>query len=207
MSQKAIKNEGQGTVFNNKVLELMTKAPAYVSATIYICIAVGILYMGYAKEMAPSLAIAVAVFLGAMFFWTFFEYFFHRYINHLDEYFPESKVAHSIAHTIHGIHHEYPRDKERLMMPPIPGLIIIGLLYLAFSLVLDQWIYLFMPGFMTGYLIYASVHIAVHRRQVPQVLKTQYRHHALHHYKYPDKAFGVSTTFWDRVFGTMPPEK
>ncbi|MDZ7659917.1 sterol desaturase family protein [Fodinibius sp.] len=35
----------------------------------------------------------------------------------------------------------------------------------------------------------------------------QYRHHTLHHYKYPDKAFGVSTTLWDRVFGTMPPEK
>jgi len=136
MSQKAIKNEGQGTIFNNNVLELMTKAPAYVLAIIYICIAVGLPYMGYANEIAPSLAIAVAVFLGAIFFWTLFEYFFHRYINHIDEYFPEFKIAHTIAHTIHGIHHEYPRDKERLMMPPIPGLIIVGLLYLAFSMVL-----------------------------------------------------------------------
>lgn len=206
MNQKAIRNEGQGTIFNNKGLELMTKAPAYVSATIYVSIAAGLLYLGYVREIAPSLIMAAAVFFGAMFFWTFFEYFFHRYINHLDEYFPESKIAHSIAHTIHGIHHEYPRDKERLMMPPIPGLLIVGLLYLVFSLVLGQWVYLFMPGFMTGYLIYASVHISVHKRKVPKVLKTQYRHHALHHYKYPDKAFGVSTTLWDRVFGTMPPE-
>jgi sterol desaturase/sphingolipid hydroxylase (fatty acid hydroxylase superfamily) len=206
MKQKEIKNEGQGTIFENKVLELMTKAPAPVSATIYVGIVVGLLYVAYAKEVVPSLGVAVLVFLGALFFWTFFEYIFHRYINHLDEYFPESEVARTIAHTIHGIHHEYPRDKERLMMPPIPGLMIVGLLYLAFLPVLGQWVYVFMPGFMTGYLIYASVHIAVHKRQVPKVLKTQYKHHALHHYKYPDKAFGVSTTLWDRIFGTMPPE-
>jgi sterol desaturase/sphingolipid hydroxylase (fatty acid hydroxylase superfamily) len=93
------------------------------------------------------------------------------------------------------------------MMPPIPGLIIVGLLYLGFSLILGDWVYLFMPGFMTGYLVYASIHIAVHKRKVPKILKAQYRHHALHHYKYPGKAFGVSTTLWDRVFGTMPPEK
>lgn len=207
MKEKTIKNEGQGTIFDNPVLELMTKAPTPVSATIYISISAGLLYIGYARAVAPSLGVAAAVFLGAMFFWTFFEYFFHRYINHLDVYFPESKLAHTIAHTLHGIHHEYPRDKQRLMMPPIPGLIIVGLLYLGFLLIMGEWVYLFMPGFMTGYLIYASMHIAVHKRKVPKVLKTQYRHHALHHYKYPDKAFGVSTTFWDRVFGTMPPEK
>lgn len=207
MKEKTIKNEGQGTIFKNPVLELMTKAPAPVSATIYIGIVVGLFYVGLIGEVVSSIGMAIAVYIGALFFWTFFEYFFHRYVNHLDEYFPKSEWAHTIAHTLHGIHHEYPRDKERLMMPPVPGLIIVGLLYLGFSLVLGEWVYLFMPGFMTGYLIYASVHIAVHKRKVPRVLKTQYRHHALHHYKYPDKAFGVSTTLWDFVFGTMPPEK
>lgn len=207
MESTEIKNQGQGRIFNNKVLELLTKAPAPVSATIYIALVVGLLYISYAKAVDPSLLTAVAVFLGAFLFWTFFEYVFHRYINHLDEFFPESKIAYTIAHTIHGIHHEYPRDKERLMMPPVPGLIIVGMLYLGFLLILGPWVYVFMPGFMIGYLIYASVHIAVHKRKVPKILKTQYRHHALHHYKYPDKAFGVSTTFWDRIFGTMPPEK
>jgi len=203
---KRIKNEGQGRIFNYDFLEYMTKAPALVSATIYISILVGLLYYGYKLQVVGSFAIGVGVYLGAMFFWTFFEYFFHRYINHLDEYFPDSKWAHSIAHTIHGIHHEYPRDKERLMMPPIPGLIIVSLLYIGFESALGDLTYVFMPGFMTGYLIYASIHIMVHKRHIPSFLKTQYRHHALHHYKYPNKAFGVSTTLWDRVFGTMPPK-
>ncbi|HLR76242.1 MAG TPA: sterol desaturase family protein, partial [Balneolaceae bacterium] len=148
-----------------------------------------------------------AIFVGALLFWTFFEYLFHRYINHIDEFFPESKWAHKLAYTIHGIHHEYPRDKERLIMPPAPGLIIVAILYIGYRLILGKYVFIFMPGFMLGYLLYTFVHFSVHKRHVPSFLKTQYRHHALHHYKYPEKAFGVSTVFWDRVFGTMPPEK
>lgn len=206
MREKTIKKKGQGRMFKNPVLEYMTKAPVPVSATIYIAVMVGLLFVAYSRQVTTSWLVAVGIFLAAMFFWTFFEYVFHRYINHLDKYFPGSIWAHKIAHTIHGIHHEYPRDKERLMMPPIPGLMIVILLYVGYWTVLGKWVYLFMPGFMTGYLIYASVHIAVHQSQIPPFLKAQYRHHALHHYKYPDKAFGVSTTLWDRVFGTMPPE-
>ena len=39
--------------------------------------------------------------------------------------------------------------------------------------------------------------------------KRLWKYHALHHYKYPEtKAFGVSTTLWDWVFGTLcMPEK
>lgn len=204
---ESIKNKGQGRIFKSPVLEYLTKAPALFSAAIYVAVLGGLLYVGYIKQIVNSVWMAVGIYFGAILFWTFFEYFFHRYVNHLDEYFPESQWAHKIAHTIHGIHHEYPRDKERLMMPPVPGLVIVTVLYFGYWLILGDWVYLFMPGFMTGYLLYASVHIAVHKRRVPLFLKTQYKHHVLHHYKYPDKAFGVSTTFWDRVFGTMPPEK
>lgn len=207
MKERKIKHKGQGTLFKSPVLEYMTKAPAPVSATIYIIIAAGLLYFGYSIEAANTVFAGIALFFGAIFFWTFFEYFFHRYINHLDEYFPESKWARKIAFTIHGVHHEYPRDKERLIMPPVPGLIIVAILYLVFWLLLDDLVYAFMPGFMCGYLLYTYVHFSVHKRKAPSFLKVQYRHHALHHYKYPEKAFGVSTTLWDHVFGTMPPEK
>jgi sterol desaturase/sphingolipid hydroxylase (fatty acid hydroxylase superfamily) len=206
MDKNDIKNEGQGQIFQTPLLEYMTKAPAPVSSTIYICIGLVLLAVGYQQGVVNSWMTGVGIYLGALFFWTFFEYFFHRYVNHLDEYFPDSEWAHKVAYTIHGIHHEYPRDKERLIMPPIPGLLIVGALYIGFSLILGSYVYIFMPGFMTGYLLYTYVHFSVHRRRVPSWLKVQYRHHALHHYKYPDKAFGVSTTVWDRVFGTMPPE-
>lgn len=202
-----IKNSGQATLFENTFLEFLTKAPAPVSATLYISINLLLLYVAYTQQVVTSAWNAAFLFVGAMFFWTFFEYFFHRYINHLDEYFPDSEWAFKIAYTLHGVHHEYPRDRERLIMPPVPGMFIVVMLYIVFRLILGAHVYVFMPGFMTGYLIYTYIHISTHKSHIPGYLKTLYRHHALHHYKYPEKAFGVSTTLWDRVFGTMPPEE
>jgi sterol desaturase/sphingolipid hydroxylase (fatty acid hydroxylase superfamily) len=34
-------------------------------------------------------------------------------------------------------------------------------------------------------------------------MKPLWRNHHLHHYKDEHRGFGVSTTIWDRVFGTM----
>lgn len=206
MQEKKIKNTGQGRIFDNIFLEYWTKAPPQISAIIYISIGLIIFAIGIYKEVVPTVGLALLIFILAIFFWTFFEYFFHRYINHIDEHFPNSAWAEQLAYTLHGIHHEYPRDKERLIMPPVPGLLILVVLYTVLYLVMADLLYLFLPGFMTGYLFYTYVHFSVHKRKVPDYLKTQYRHHALHHYKYPDKAFGVSVTWWDRVFGTMPPE-
>lgn len=204
--ESKMEHEGQGRIFLNRYLDYFTKAPAPVSATIYVLIAIGLLCYGYATGVVASVWSGIGIYIGAVFFWTFFEYFFHRYINHLDDYFPESRLARQVAYTIHGIHHEYPRDKERLIMPPIPGLMVVAILYLVFTITMAELVYIFMPGFMTGYLIYTYVHISLHKPKMPSWLKVQYRHHALHHYKYPEKAFGVSTTLWDRVFGTMPPD-
>lgn len=206
MEEKPIKNQGQGRIFKNPFLESMTKTSPPVSATIYIILLLGLLYFGYLYQVVDTFAVGIAIFFGAMVFWTFFEYFFHRYINHLDEHFPNSEWAERIAFVLHGIHHEYPRDRERLIMPPIPGLLIVAMLIFSYWILLGDVMFIFMPGFMTGYLLYTYVHIRVHKPNVPSFLKIQYRHHALHHYKYPEKAFGVSTTLWDRVFRTMPPE-
>lgn len=203
---KEIKNEGQGTIFDNTFLEPLTKSPPRVSASIYCTVVVVLLVTGYQMDVVDTYWKSALLFFGALFFWTFFEYFTHRYLFHIDEYFPSSRLARTIAYTFHGIHHEYPKDKERIIMPPIPGILIIGILYGTFLLIIGDYTYLFMPGFVTGYLIYTRIHYKTHTPPIPFYLKSQYRHHALHHYKYPEKAFGVSTTLWDRVFRTMPPQ-
>lgn len=203
---REIKDEGQGSIFENSFLEPLTKAPPYVSSIIYIVAVLALLWVGYQMQVVDTFWSGAAIFVGAIFFWTLFEYFAHRYLFHIDEYFPESEFAHKLAYTFHGIHHEYPRDKDRIIMPPVPGLLIIGILYFVFLLILGDYAYIFMPGFVTGYLLYTRVHYLTHTPPVPSYLKSHYRHHSLHHYKYPEKAFGISTTLWDRIFGTMPPE-
>lgn len=201
-----IKEEGQGAIFENSFLEPLTKSPPQISAIVYTLTVIVLLVIGYQMQVVDTFWAGAAIYFGAILFWTFFEYFAHRYLFHIDEYFPDSKIAEKMAYTFHGIHHEYPRDKERIIMPPVPGLMIVGILYVFFLLVLGEYAYIFMPGFVTGYLLYTRIHYLTHTPPVPSYLEAQYRHHALHHYKYPEKAFGISTMLWDRIFGTMPPE-
>src|SRR5690606_5061461 len=64
---------------------------------------------------------SIILFITGMVTWTFVEYLIHRYLFHIKE----SKFQ----YMIHGVHHEYPRDKERLMMPPLPGLVLLCVFY------------------------------------------------------------------------------
>ncbi|HKJ44544.1 MAG TPA: sterol desaturase family protein [Balneolales bacterium] len=198
-----IKNQGQGTLFQNPALEALTKTSPSITLSVYIPIIGLLLYVGYQEEVVMHLSSAILIFLGAVLFWTLFEYLMHRYVFH---FITESELVQKLHYTIHGVHHEYPRDKERLFMPPVPALIIISVLFTVIYMVMQQYVYIFLPGFLTGYLLYAFIHYATHSRHYPKFLKPIVRHHSLHHYKYPDKAFGVSSPLWDYIFRSMPPE-
>ena len=114
-----------------------------------------------------------------------------------------------IIYLIHGNHHEYPRDRERLFMPPVPSLILASSVFLLTYLVAElfghgKYAFAFFPGFVLGYLVYGTMHYAIHAWKPPfKWMKPLWRNHHLHHYKDEDKGFGVSSTFWDHVFGTM----
>lgn len=98
-------------------------------------------------------------------------------------------------------------------MPPVPSVLmafVVLLLFYGFSFLLfgsGGYALVFFSGFIFGYLIYVSIHFAIHAFPPPKYLKVLWRNHHLHHYKYPDKAFGVSSVFWDTVFGTLPNRK
>ncbi|NND08091.1 MAG: fatty acid hydroxylase [Saprospiraceae bacterium] len=205
--KETVKTQGQGKLFRYPFLEVFTKAPPLVSACVYATVVIILLYKATSLSITDQAGKAILIFIGAFFSWTLFEYFAHRYLFHLDVHFPNSKLAAKLAYVFHGIHHEFPHDTNRILMPPLPGLIILSILFLFFSLLLGSYVYLFIPGFMTGYLTYTFVHFQTHALKVPSFLKKQKKHHALHHYKFPDKAFGVSSPLWDWVFGTMPPAK
>jgi sterol desaturase/sphingolipid hydroxylase (fatty acid hydroxylase superfamily) len=105
---------------------------------------------------------------------------------------------------MHGVHHEYPRDRDRLFMPPVPSVIISGIVFGLMYLVMGWQALAFFPGFILGYMLYASMHYAIHAYAPPRFLKALWRNHHLHHYKTPEKGFGVSSVLWDVIFGTVP---
>jgi sterol desaturase/sphingolipid hydroxylase (fatty acid hydroxylase superfamily) len=200
-----IHNKGQAKLFKNQYLEYLTKTHPLVIWGIYTPIITFMLYYSYAVAKIDLTHVGL-VFLLGVFFWTLFEYMIHRFAFH---FIAESERALKIVYIIHGNHHEYPRDKERLFMPPVPSLIlasfIFSCMYFVAQLIgLRENIFAFFPGFMLGYLMYGSMHYAIHAWNPPyKWMKPLWRNHHLHHYKNEHLGFGVSTTLWDRVFGTM----
>ena len=200
MKFEKIHNKGQAQLFKNQYLELLTKTHPLVIWGMYIPIIGYFLYYSGTKLDLSVVRIALT-FLAGMFFWTFFEYLMHRYAFH---WVAESARAQKFVYIMHGNHHHFPRDKERLFMPPVPSLIISSVIFLLMYLVMGGNAFMFWSGFMLGYLLYGSVHYAIHAWNPPfKWMKPLWRNHHLHHYKDDHKGFGVSCTIWDRVFGTM----
>ncbi|MGB5322824.1 sterol desaturase family protein [Lutimonas sp.] len=200
-------NSGTATIFKNPFLESLTRTSLKQNIFVFGLVVVLLVYNALFVKNIPIYTF-LGLFILALFFWTFSEYILHRYLFH---WINENKYVQRFHFIMHGSHHLYPRDMERLLMPPVPGLImasiLFGVFYLIFSLLgIPMYTWAFFPGFFLGYLLYSVLHRATHIQKPPKRFKYLWRHHSLHHYKYPDKAFGVSNTFWDRVFGTMPPK-
>jgi sterol desaturase/sphingolipid hydroxylase (fatty acid hydroxylase superfamily) len=200
MRFEKIHNKGQAKLFRNNYLEMLTKTHPLVIWGIYLPIIVFFIFHGHSAFQFSGPRIVV-IFLAGMLFWTLFEYIMHRFVFHL---VAESERAKKIIYVMHGNHHHFPRDKERLFMPPVPSLIIASILFSIFYFLIGTNAFVFFPGFMLGYLMYGTMHYAIHAWNPPfKWMKPLWRNHHLHHYKNDHRGFGVSTTIWDRVFGTM----
>ncbi|MBS1658312.1 MAG: sterol desaturase family protein [Bacteroidetes bacterium] len=196
-----IKNKGQATLFHSKKLEVLTKTSPQVIFSIYIPIISAMIIYSLVVANVAWYAVIGFYFFG-MFFWTFFEYLMHRFVFHNDSHNPRIQ---KITYTAHGVHHEFPRDKDRLFMPPVPSLLIATIMFSIFYLIMKGYAFTFFPGFVSGYLAYGSMHYAIHAFAPPfRFMKSWWRYHHLHHYKEPDMGFGVSSPMWDHVFGTVP---
>ena len=159
-----------------------------------------LLWRGIAVHHIPVTEIAGLAAL-ALLVWTLLEYTIHRFLFHAKAKRPPAKF---IVFVVHGIHHDAPRDKTRLVMPPVPAAILVAVLWPLFSLFIrPPWIEPFMASFLMWYLAYDYIHYATHhfpmRNRVARYVK---RHHMEHHFKRSDRHFGVSSPLWDWVFRT-----
>ena len=147
-------------------------------------------------------------FLLGLFLWTLAEYTLHRFLFHMPV---KGARAQRIIFLFHGVHHAQPQMKTRLVMPPVVSIplaaIFFGFYYLVFAVILNaaHWVGPVFSGFIVGYLIYDLTHYATHHFPMRKgYFKFIKRYHMQHHYKTPDKRFGVSSPLWDHVFNTYP---
>jgi sterol desaturase/sphingolipid hydroxylase (fatty acid hydroxylase superfamily) len=193
------KNNGSKQLFKSPVLEKLSRTHISVPLTIFITFSCALLYWSVTHtSLSPWQTIGMFI-LGVLTF-TWVEYNMHRYVFHMATY---TKAREKWQYIIHGVHHEFPKDKDRLAMPPLLSVTIATILLLVFRLFLGDLVFSFLPGFIVGYAGYLSVHYMVHAFQPPKnVFKWLWINHGIHHYKNGDVVFGVSSPLWDYIYGT-----
>ncbi len=198
MSQEVEKDQ---RLFKSRIFERLTHTHFSVPLILYYGISAGLIIHASVHSLLGG-GRTILLFLVGFLSFTLFEYFVHRVVFHMA---PTNKLKKWIAYSFHGVHHDHPNDKTRLAMPPVVSILLAAITYIAFRWVMGNNVYGFLPGFLSGYATYLFVHYIVHARRAPKnFLRILWIHHGIHHHKDDTVAFGVSSPFWDWVFGTMP---
>ncbi len=131
--------------------------------------------------------------------WTFLEYILHRYIFH---WIAEQKFIKTMVYCIHGIHHEYFATTN--YVPFLQNILFYGGGALFFYGIFGDQTFIFYTGFLVAVIFQVYIHNLVHVGGSKYFKKLQW-HHQYHH-MYSDFNFGISTRFWDWVFGSLKRE-
>jgi 4-hydroxysphinganine ceramide fatty acyl 2-hydroxylase len=186
-------------MFKSDFLESLSRVHWSVPIFIFIPVTAFCIYMslGY---YAIGFVNFIELFFGGLFIWTFVEYVLHRFVFH---YIPADKPWAMRLHFIcHGVHHDFPSDRKRLVLPPSMSVpLSIGFFFLYRLIFPLNYNFAFYSGFILGYLIYDIMHYALHHFNFKGGFwKKLKHHHMLHHYQDPEKGYGVSSAFWDKIF-------
>ena len=175
-----------------------SSAPAYfffLDFVVYPLLAMLCLYLALAGLGSRASLQYLALSAVGYGLWTLAEYVVHRFVLH---HVP-------LVRPMHMAHHEAPRD-----LIGTPTIFSVLLFFVAVFLPLNALLGLraasaLSVGLLIGYFSYVLVHYGLHHwgsggfRHL-QKLK---RHHALHHHLEDQCNYGVTTTIWDRLFGTL----
>lgn len=196
-------NQGSARMFRNPWLERLSHVHPATPAVIFVpAIAFG-LYQSFVTHALSPAAVAGRLLLGYV-LWTLTEYWLHRLVFHLPVRGP---LTRKIYFYLHGVHHDWPWDHTRLVLPPsVSVLLAAGFFFLFRALLGPVFVWPWFTGYLAGYLLYDTLHWYAHagrpRNRLARYLR---REHLVHHFQQPDTRFGVSCPWWDHVFGTAGP--
>ncbi|KAJ3670041.1 hypothetical protein LUZ60_010365 [Juncus effusus] len=201
--QPIVSKEGP-RFFANNTIEFLTRTKWYAIPSIWL----PVVFWCFTRstQMGHSFQELIYMAIFGMFIWTLIEYSLHRFLFHIKT---ESYWANTAHYLIHGCHHKHPMDGLRLVFPPAA----------TFILLFPFWnvVKIFAPpstlpglfgGGLLGYVIYDCTHYYLHHGQPSsnpaKHLKT---YHLNHHFRIQNKGFGITSSIWDIIFGTLPPLK
>jgi sterol desaturase/sphingolipid hydroxylase (fatty acid hydroxylase superfamily) len=145
---------------------------------------------------------AAGLFAGGLVSWTLLEYVLHRFSFHSPSEHPLVRPFNS---GLHALHHRNATDRHYVGAPVILAFPVYLAALAAFRLAGGSLVHALVmgSGLLTGFLLYEFVHFTAHLRS-PKTRAMKYlkKHHMLHHFADSRNHFGVTSPFWDLVFGT-----
>jgi len=168
----------------------------YADLVFYGAASMGLsLWLAWALPTGQRLGAALLFALGVL-IWTLLEYLLHRFVLHGFDPFRRW----------HQMHHDRPA--ARICSPTVISASAFGLLVLLPSLaLLPTWQGLpLAAGVLAGLFVYSLAHHALHHHRPQRPWARRYKlWHASHHQPGQHHRFGVTTFFWDGVWGTTGP--
>ena len=188
-------------IFKNPILESFTHVHPIIPLVLWVPIVLFLFYRGFTLKGVNTTEFILLFFFG-MILWTFTEYVLHRFVFHWNA---NSRAGKYFVFLFHGLHHDDPQDPTRLVMPPVPAILIVSLLWMFFSLIFPyKYIDVIMAFFLIGYLCYDYIHYATHHFPMTSPIgKYLRKYHLQHHYSGEQSKYGVSSPLWDYIFGTV----
>lgn len=192
-------------MFESRFIDLFSRTHWSVVPALFVPAMATCFYLGIARGHSSVLEGIAAFAIGAV-AWTLVEYWLHRMLFHWE---PPGAFGERMHFILHGVHHKWPRDRFRLVMPTAVSVALFWLFLGLWTALLGRFALTFHAGFVAGYMFYDLSHYYMHHGHPrSEWFRKLRKHHMVHHSPKleHEKKFGVSTTLWDHVFGTYAEE-
>lgn len=188
-------------LFESDFLNFFSRVHPSIPAIVFVPVIVVMEWLGADQGLGAGKLLLLT--LAGVLIWTLTEYWLHRLVFHWE---PDNAFGRRMHFIIHGIHHDHPNDKLRLVMPPAVAIPLAILFFLAFTAIFGApEAYPIFGGFIAGYLYYDYTHYYVHHFVPKSGLGKRLREqHMRHHFQDHHYGYGVSSPLWDVVFRTLP---
>jgi 4-hydroxysphinganine ceramide fatty acyl 2-hydroxylase len=201
MAERAFISRSSDSIrmFDSGLMEFLSRVHPATPLVIYVPLIAGSLYFALERVRLSIFSVAELFVLGLA-IWTLLEYVIHRYAFH---YEPTSRIGRQFHFIVHGVHHDYPNDARRLVMPPAVSIPLAIAFYGLFWSISGHTAPAIWAGFAAGYVCYDSIHYAIHHFPMRAgILNRLKQHHLRHHFHDDHSGYGVSSPLWDYVFRT-----
>jgi sterol desaturase/sphingolipid hydroxylase (fatty acid hydroxylase superfamily) len=197
---KFVSNENKSVrMFKSDLLESFSHIHPATPWVIFAPVVAFMFYYALVRQGQSLVSVAGGFALGLL-LWSFIEYSLHRWIFH---YEPKSEWGKRIHFIMHGVHHDYPNDATRLVMPPVLSIPLGIFFFSLYALLFGGWATGVFAGTLCGYLAYDTLHYASHHLPMRSgILRWLKQYHLRHHYHDDHTGYGVSSPLWDFVFRT-----